>query len=111
MIFLLHVLFLISPKIKDTIESNTSASDIDFYLCIDNGSLLLGFITRGATSIFLIVKFPFFESQYSYTFFMSLILSALLELVAIIKTLLTGGSFSPVNCCHRVIAERSLSNS
>ena len=87
------------------IESNTSFSDIDFYICIDNGKLVTRFYNKRDDFNFLIVKFPFFESQYSYSFFMSLILSTLLEPVAIIKTLLTEGSFSPVNCCHRVIAE------
>ena len=34
-------------EIKDTTESNTSASYLDCYLCIDNGTSLIGFITRG----------------------------------------------------------------
>ena len=42
------------------------------------------------------------------TEFMPLKESDMLETVANVKTLLIEGSCSPIYCCHRVIAERSL---
>ena len=66
---------------------------------------------RGSTSIFPYLTFHFRVAiilRQLHTKFMSLNKSVVLEPIANIKTLLLERNCSPINCCHRVIAKRSL---
>ena len=50
-------------EIKDTIESNTSASCLDCYLGIDNGKLVTKLYDKRDDFNFPIVNFPFLSSN------------------------------------------------
>ena len=59
----IHLIYPCELEIKDTPESNSSASYLDCYLCFDNGKIVAKLYKKGDDFNFPIVNFPILSSN------------------------------------------------